>query len=208
MIVSKIILIGDSITDSHRGTDSEDLGDGYVRLLRDYYITFFPEKELDFVNKGVSANRITDLKQRWQRDVIDVKPDWVSISIGINDVWRQLDNPEINQVDPDQFLSIYKKLLKQVADETDSQIILMQPTVIEEDADSKGNQLLKDYVEIVDKLAKDYQAILVPTHEAFITQIEKNSSVPLTTDGVHMTSTGNMLMARTWIEAVKEAITH
>ncbi|WP_371809635.1 SGNH/GDSL hydrolase family protein [Halobacillus sp. Marseille-Q1614] len=207
-MVSKIILIGDSITDSHRGTDSEDLGDGYVRLLRDYYITFFPEKELDFVNKGVSANRITDLKQRWQRDVIDVKPDWVSISIGINDVWRQLDNPEINQVDPDQFLSIYKKLLKQVADETDSQIILMQPTVIEEDADSKGNQLLKDYVEIVDKLAKDYQAILVPTHEAFITQIEKNSSVPLTTDGVHMTSTGNMLMARTWIEAVKEAITH
>ncbi len=206
--MSKIILIGDSITDSHRGTDSEDLGDGYVRLLRDYYITFFPEKELDFVNKGVSANRITDLKQRWQRDVIDVKPDWVSISIGINDVWRQLDNPEINQVDPDQFLSIYKKLLKQVADETDSQIILMQPTVIEEDADSKGNQLLKDYVEIVDKLAKDYQAILVPTHEAFITQIEKNSSVPLTTDGVHMTSTGNMLMARTWIEAVKEAITH
>ncbi|WP_342743640.1 SGNH/GDSL hydrolase family protein [Halobacillus massiliensis] len=206
--MSKIVLIGDSITDSHRGADPEGLGDGYVRLLRDFYVTSFPGKELLFVNKGVSADRITDLEVRWQEDVLEEKPDWVSVSIGINDVWRQLDNPGMDQVQPEQFLTIYRRLLQQAAEKTDSRLILMQPTVIEEKPSSKGNQLLKEYVEIVDQLAKEYDAILVPLHKVFISYLKKNGPVPLTTDGVHMTTTGNMLMFKTWREAVQDYITN
>ncbi|WP_101845551.1 SGNH/GDSL hydrolase family protein [Halobacillus sp. Marseille-P3879] len=206
MVAHKIVMIGDSITDSNRLEDPEGMGGGYVRLLRDYYITEDPEARVEFVNKGVSANRITDLEERWQRDVMDEKPEWVSISIGINDVWRQLDNQEMDQVLPDRFLSIYRRLLNWTSEETGSNLILMQPTIIEEEVFSRGNQMLKSYVEIVNQLAGEFDAILVPAHEAFLKHLKKNSKSNLTTDGVHMTSTGNMLMAKTWIRAVERSI--
>ncbi|GGF27332.1 lipase [Halobacillus andaensis] len=206
MAAKKVVMIGDSITDAHRLNDPEGIGEGYVRTLRDYYITDHPEAEVQFVNKGVSGDRITDLEERWDRDIIKEKPDWVSISIGINDVWRQLDHPGMEQVDPDQFSSIYRRLLERTVEETGSNLILMQPTIIEEDLVSRGNQMLTHYVKIVNQLAEKYQAILVPAHEAFIEHLERNQQPSLTTDGVHMTSTGNMLMAKAWIQAVRDTI--
>ena len=80
----------------------------------------------------------------------------------------------------------------------------MEPTVIQEDPESIGNQKLKDYVDIVRKLAKEYNGILVPTHESFLNYLNQKPTYPLTTDGVHMNSAGNMLMATTWLKACKE----
>ncbi|QCK83060.1 hypothetical protein E5Z46_13115 [Geobacillus kaustophilus NBRC 102445] len=82
----RIVFIGDSITESGRWRDPEQIGYGYVRLIRDYLITAYPHRSFDVVNRGVSGNRIPDLLARWERDVIDLQPDIVSISIGINDV--------------------------------------------------------------------------------------------------------------------------
>ncbi|MCP3028559.1 SGNH/GDSL hydrolase family protein [Halobacillus sp. A5] len=206
MAAKKIVMIGDSITDANRLNDPEGIGEGYVKILRDHYITKHPETEVHFVNKGVSGDRITDLEERWGLDVIEEKPDWVSVSIGINDVWRKLDQPGMEQVDPDHFLTVYQRLLERTVEEIGSNLILMQPTIIEENPASRGNQMLKHYVESVNQLAENYQAILVPAHEAFIELLEKNPSPGLTTDGVHMTSTGNMLMAKTWARTVERAI--
>jgi acyl-CoA thioesterase I len=203
MISKKLLFIGDSITDHGRREDPEQVGLGYVRNLRDYYLTSFPEKELEFINRGVSGNRVTDLADRWKADVIDIQPDLVSISIGINDVWRQLDSPGIVQIGPDRFKEVYGELLTQVREETEAKIVLMEPTVIEEDVHSEGNRLLVPYVEAVHGLAEQFQAVVVPEHKAFIQYLESGGSLKLTTDGVHMTSAGAMLMARTWVQAVK-----
>lgn len=198
----KVLMIGDSITDCGRREDPEQMGDGYVRLIRDYYWTTQPEKNIEFINKGIGGNRVTDLAARWQEDVIDQQPDWVSISIGINDVWRQLDSPGIVQVYPEEFEKVYDDLLTQVKEKTNAKIILMEPTVIDEDVESKGNQLLVAYVEAVHRLREKYDAVLVPTHEAFIEYLKADTGKKLTTDGVHMNSAGNMLMAVTWIKAM------
>ncbi|MGN8647502.1 SGNH/GDSL hydrolase family protein [Gracilibacillus sp. HCP3S3_G5_1] len=195
----RIVLIGDSITEWGKHEDPEGIGTGYVRLLHDYLHVAEPQKKFEIFNKGVGGDRIFNLKQRWQQDVIDLAPDVVSISIGINDVWRQLDQPEMEQVSPEAFETTYRQLLEQV---TSCQLILMEPTVIDENLHAKGNQLLKKYVEIVNQLASEYQALLVPTHKAFVQYLETNSGYGLTIDGVHMNSVGNMLMAKTWIEAV------
>lgn len=196
-----ILFIGDSITDSFRLDDEEGLGYGYVRIIRDYLQTTYPD-QYKITNKGISGNRVIDLEARWEEDVLAHEPDYVSISIGINDVWRQLDNNAIEQVYPDRFEEVYRRLCEQ----TKAKLIFMEPTVIQEDPESIGNQKLKDYVDIVRKLAKEYNGILVPTHESFLNYLNQKPTYPLTTDGVHMNSAGNMLMATTWLKACKELV--
>lgn len=202
----KIVFIGDSITEWGRGGDPEDIGTGYVRLIHDYLVTAYPDRKPIVLNRGVGGHRIPDLANRWQPDVIDENPDYVSISIGINDVWRQLDHLEDDQVFPDQFEQIYINLLNQVKEKTSAVIILMEPTVIEEDVQSEGNQKLIPYAEIVERLAKEFGAIYVPTYHAFINYLKAETNYKLTIDGVHTNSTGNMLMAQTWIKAFEEKI--
>jgi lysophospholipase L1-like esterase len=169
-------------------------------------VTTYPTANYQIVNTGIGGDRVTDLAARWQTDVLDHQPDYVSISIGINDVWRQLDRPEIEQVTPEIFHQIYLQLLTRVKEETNAQILLMQPTIIEEDSESKGNKMLLDYVEIVNTLAKQFDATIVPTHQAFIHYLQSETKYKLTTDGVHMNSAGNMLMATTWLRAVEDQL--
>ena len=202
----RIVFIGDSITESGKFEDPEALGTGYVRLLYDYFITTYPASDFKVINKGISGNRIDDIKARWQSDVIDLNPDIVSLSVGINDVWNQLKNPATKQIHPEKFESIYDDLLYQVSSNTNADIVLMEPTIIEENLDSIGNQKLKPYVEIVNTMAEKYDTFLVPTHLAFTGYLEANNGNVLTTDGVHMNSTGNMLMSNSWYETVKDIL--
>jgi len=199
----RIVFIGDSITEWGRYEDSEGIGTGYVRLLHDYLRVISPEKNWEIFNRGVGGDRIINLEERWQEDVIALKPVVVSISIGINDVWRQLDQPVLAQVFPVTFEEKYRNLLHHIKYK---QIILMEPTVIEEKLDFEGNKRLKEYVNIIRKLAKEFQPIVVTTHEVFVAYLEKNNGYALTTDGVHMNSAGNMLMAKTWVNAVNDRI--
>jgi acyl-CoA thioesterase I len=202
----KIIFIGDSITEWGRGGDPEDIGTGYVRLIHDYLLTTYPEKTPIVLNRGVGGHRIPDLANRWKTDVIDENPAYVSISIGINDVWRQIDHLEADQVYPEQFETTYIDLLNQVKEQTNATIILMEPTVIEESIESEGNQKLIPYAEIVKNLAEKYDAVFVPTHQAFIKYLQADTGYQLTIDGVHTNSTGNMLMAQTWIRAFEAKV--
>lgn len=201
----RIVFIGDSIT--WIGITEEDpIGTGYVRLLHDYLKVTYPEREFEIINKGISGHRVIDLAERWDRDVISLQPDLVSISIGINDVARQFDSPDLEQMVPSRFEEIYDSLLKSVLEKTKASLVLMEPTVIKEDLQSEGNKKLKAYVEIVHLLADKYNATVVPTHQAFIQFLETRNDLPLTNDGVHMNTMGNMLMAKTWIETTKELL--
>ena len=198
---SKIVFIGDSITEVGRFEDPEEIGFGYVRYIRDYLAINQPEALPLIINRGIGGNRIPDLETRWEEDVIALNPDVVSISIGINDVWRQLDNPQNEQVLPAKFKEIYIKLLEQVKSNTNARIILMEPTIIQEDLDARGNKLLKEYVQVIHELAEKFNALIIPTHQVFIDYLKRNNHQVLTTDGVHMNSAGNMLMAQTWLHS-------
>ncbi|MFB1099210.1 SGNH/GDSL hydrolase family protein [Terribacillus sp. JSM ZJ617] len=189
----KWVFIGDSITECGRFEDPQDIGDGYVKMIQD---ELKQKKEVEIANRGVGGNRVTDLAARWEEDVLSLKPDLISVSIGINDVWRQLDQPQMEQVYPDEFREVFDKILAETK-HTGAELYLMEPTIIEENNESKGNQMLIPYVEIVRELAAKYGARLVPTHTAFL----QTAQTDLTTDGVHMTDAGNRLMADTWLEA-------
>lgn len=90
---SLILFQGDSITEWGRNyADSNDLGTGYAMMCSAWIKSLYPELDLRFLNRGVSGNRVIDLKKRWQQDCIDLQPDVISILIGINDTWRRFDN--------------------------------------------------------------------------------------------------------------------
>ena len=108
-----LILIGDSITENGRFDDPNEIGIGYAALIHHYLTVKHPEAELHILNKGISGNRVDDLEERWEQDVLAHQPNWVSISIGINDVWRQFKNPEMDQVSIEQFKEIYERLITQ-----------------------------------------------------------------------------------------------
>lgn len=196
-----LLFIGDSITEWGKH-DTDTLGTGYVRLIHDYIVVSAQRSVPKIVNKGVGGNRIIDLSKRWQEDVIRLQPDIVSISIGINDVWRQLDQPNMKQVLPEAFEAEYRSLIEETMANTSASIVMMEPTIIGEEVNSIGNQMLQPYVEIVRKLVDVYHLRLVPTHEAFIHFLKLGMPYPLTIDGVHMSNIGNMLMAKTWLEHV------
>ena len=95
-----LLFTGDSITDCGRARPIAadiDLGDGYVNLVNSLLSVRYPERIIRIMNTGISGNRVIDLETRWQTDILDLNPDWLSIMIGINDVWRHFDratNPD------------------------------------------------------------------------------------------------------------------
>ncbi|MGI8314575.1 SGNH/GDSL hydrolase family protein [Halobacillus mangrovi] len=199
MKYSKILFIGDSITESGRFDDTMGIGNGYVHKV--------VEKlglPLDNVlNRGLGGDQIVDLAKRWEQDVLAERPDLLSISIGVNDVWRQLDSPEMNQISHEQFKKTYVELLEKTLGELNPSIVLMEPTIIGEDPESEGNKRLKEYVQAVREAAEQFECSYVPLHGAFIKQLRGKVLTPLTTDGVHMNERGDELMAVEWVKATR-----
>ncbi|MCK5528601.1 MAG: SGNH/GDSL hydrolase family protein, partial [Kiritimatiellae bacterium] len=112
----RLVIIGDSITDCGRDRPVgilAGLGSGYVSLVNAMLAAEYPDVMLDILNTGVGGNRVTDLRDRWQTDVLDLKPDWLSIMIGINDVWRHFTKSMQEQVDVDEYEEVLESLIKQ-----------------------------------------------------------------------------------------------
>ncbi len=102
-----IVMIGDSITDCGRESpigEKTGLGNGYVSQVWALLNAVYPESKAKVLNLGIGGPPVVDVATRWQKDVIDLKTDWVSILIGINDVWRHFDNENyVEQVDLETF---------------------------------------------------------------------------------------------------------
>ena len=190
----RILFIGDV----GRREDPEGLGHGYVRMLRDMVWARYPERDIEFINRGISGDTVRNLEARWQQDVLDIKPTVLSISIGVNDVWSQPDDPL--QVPLDQFESTYRDLLTQTRDALGCRLILCEATPIGEKYDTYHNPLLEPYNACVSKLAAEFDAHLVPMNQAFWRVIDANPGRAWTNDGVHPYSNGHTLMALTFFD--------
>ncbi|MCJ7730185.1 MAG: GDSL-type esterase/lipase family protein, partial [Sedimentisphaerales bacterium] len=109
-----VLFIGDSITDADRNRQCyKPFGFGYVHFVANTLLAKYPTYNLNIINRGINGNTITDLKNRWQRDCIDHKPDILSVLIGVNDVWRQFaGEAELPYGVPiDEYESTYRRLL-------------------------------------------------------------------------------------------------
>ncbi|MFW6154410.1 MAG: SGNH/GDSL hydrolase family protein [Planctomycetota bacterium] len=194
-----VVMAGDSITACGRGAPAE-LGDGYVRMIAALSAARRPGRHIRFVNAGVAGNTIADLAARWDRDVLAHRPNWLSVSIGVNDVRRQLDSS--GGIPVDHFTAVYRELLERTrARCSGCGLILMTPAVIGEQPASEGNRLLQPYIDAIRQLAGHFNAFCIPIHQAFAEAIGAGAP-PLTRDGVHPNDTGHALMALTWLKTL------
>ena len=115
----RIVFAGDSVTDMGSVQPVgeglfDNMGRGYPRVIENMIASVYPELSIRFTNSGISGNTSKDLLNRFQRDVIDLNPDWVSICIGINDVWRQYDTPAMTDyaVSPDEYEANMRKMIE------------------------------------------------------------------------------------------------
>jgi len=204
----RFLIIGDSITDAGRREDPEGMGFGYVRLFRDILWARHPELEVEVVNKGVSGDTVRLLADRWQQDVVDAEPDVVGVSIGVNDVWRQLEQPpNEEEVLLEEFETTYRRLLAEARGVLDCRLVLCEAGIIGEQPDTPHNALLVEYNACVARLASDFDAVLAPMNAAFWRVITGNPGRAWTTDGVHPLSNGHMLMALTLFDALEQVET-
>ncbi|MDZ4198344.1 MAG: SGNH/GDSL hydrolase family protein [Kiritimatiellia bacterium] len=200
-----LLFIGDSITDCGRLRpvgERAGLGEGYVAFVDSLISTRHPECPLRVLNTGISGNRILDLKDRWQGDVLDLRPDWLSVMIGINDVWRLFDDPlRPVQVSLEQFESLYRELLRRTRP-TLKGLVLMPPYYIEAHRNDPMRARMDQYGAVVRKLAGEFDAVYADVQASFDAWLVHRPTQSLCGDRVHPNKTGHMIIAETFYRAV------
>ncbi len=193
---TRILFQGDSITDGKRGRNADPnhiLGHGYVFIIAARHGATFPEAKLDFSNRGTSGNTVMELKHRWQTDTLDLKPDVLSILIGVNDHNRA--------VPLDQYEREYDQLLSEAkAANPKLKLVLcepfMKPTGLVPAA-------LLQRQEIVARLAHNHGAALVRFQRVFDLAAQRAPADYWIWDRVHPTYRGHQLMADEWERVVR-----
>lgn len=193
---TRILFQGDSITDGNRGRSADPnhiLGHGYAFITAARHGAAFAESKLDFMNRGVSGNTVLELEKRWQKDTLDLKPDVLSILIGVNDHSRG--------VPLDQFEQIYDKLLTEAKTANPKiKLVLCEPFL--KPTGQIGEAIVKRQ-EVVARLAKKHGAALVQFQRVFDEAAKRAPADYWVWDNVHPTYRGHQLMADEWERVVR-----
>jgi acyl-CoA thioesterase-1 len=196
-----VLFIGDSVTDCGRRDDPDrGLGNGYVRLVDEAFVA--GGTPANIVNRGISGNRVRDLRARWEKDALALRPTLLSVMIGVNDTWRRYDENDPTTVEA--FEADYRALLEALPGRDEMALVLMEPFLLPVTAGKeKWREDLDPKIAVVRALAAEFDAILVPTDE-YLNDID----VPLAeiaADGVHPTELGHQLLARLWLDTIENA---
>ncbi len=205
---SKLLFIGDSITDCNRAKPAGEglfgaLGTGYVSLVDAHFGALCPEKKIRVLNMGVSGNTVRDLKARWEADVFAREPDWVSIMIGVNDVWRQFDTPLLveGQVLPDEYAATLDELVAATKPRVTG-IVLMTPFYLEPSRKDRMRARLDEYGRIVKRIATKHKTVFCDTQAAFDKVLTTVYPATIGWDRVHPNTTGHLIAARAFLDAI------
>jgi len=204
---SRLIMIGDSVTDCGRarpvGTGS-GLGHGYVAEVDLRLRALHPDRPVRVFNLGVGGDTVRDLAARWETDVLALRPDWLSVMIGINDVWRFFDPDPLKQAQavlPEEYEATYDALLLRVRPQLNG-LVLLTPYFIEPSKADAMRARMDAYGAIVKGLAARHRARLADTQAAFDRHLISQPSSALAPDRVHPTQAGHQILAQAFLAAV------
>jgi len=209
---TRFLFIGDSITDAGRDPSGEatpwgapGTGRGYVSFIEAWFGATRPADQIRVINRGTSGHTVRDLAARWQADVLASPPDWLSIMIGINDVWRQFDTPL--RTDLHVPLAEYRSVLTELVTRTRPQVkglVLATPYLIEPNRADPMRQMMDAYGAVVRELATKHDAIFVDTQAAFDAITAHTHPMTLAWDRIHPNTTGHLALARAFLLALSE----
>lgn len=209
---TRILFQGDSITDGGRWRNSSDpnhlFGQGYPFLIAARLGALHPDRRLVFLNRGVSGDRVTDLLRRWPEDALALKPDVVSILVGVNDVLLALQNH--TRVSPREFAADYDRLLAETVQALPGvKLVLGEPFIApgaRTNADwTAAQEDIRALQVVVAQLGAKYHAPVVPYQKVIDDACRRAPVDTWIWDGVHPTAAGHELMAQEWIRVVRDA---
>jgi lysophospholipase L1-like esterase len=205
-----ILFQGDSITDSGRNRDdntynnSRSLGSGYPMLAGADLLEKYASLNLKVFNKGISGNKVFQLAERWDTDCLSIKPDILSILIGVNDIWHKLNGQyngtvEVYRHDYIALLERTKKALPNV------KLVICEPFAVPgvKAVDDKWYPEFYGYQKAAKEIADQFGATFIPYQKVYDEAQKQAPGAYWTGDGVHPTLAGAQLMAKAWISAVK-----
>jgi lysophospholipase L1-like esterase len=199
---------GDSITDGNRGRNNDPnhiMGHGYAFSIASRVGAAFPQKNLSFYNRGISGNKITDLASRWQNDTLDIKPNLLSILIGVNDTDSVVRQKDI--VTAEKFEREYRLLLNETKTKLpECLLVLCEPFILAvgrvKDNWSLWNTEIQKRQRVVANLSNEYGVVFVPFQNVFNKAATRANPQYWIWDGIHPTVAGHELMAREWLHQV------
>lgn len=214
--MSKVILFqGDSITDAGRDKQSfTSMGKGYPMLVQAALGLDNPN-EYQFYNRGISGNRIPDVYARIVKDILFLKPDYMSLLIGVNDIWHGFHKEAPNGTGAARFEKVYNLLLDELKEELPGlKIMLMEPFVLKgtatenrEDEPERWNEFSSGVYElaaIVKKIANERSLTFIPLQKRLDDLAKTMPACEILSDGVHPTAIGHEFIKRAWLEAFDE----
>lgn len=192
-------MLGDSITQIGEGPG------GYVWLTRHYLQNLYPDRHIEVINAGISGNRSNDMLARYQTDVLDHKPDLVTISVGVNDVWHGFyDNHPKGDGPRGIPLEDYRRNVEAMVDQAQkigAKVVILSATPIYETQDGPENRKIAAYNAGLAAIARSHGSVFVDFQRPFwdiIRAYRRDTGGHdnfLTVDGVHMNASGNEVMA-------------
>lgn len=208
-----ILFQGDSITDAGRGRDNKasnnpkGLGSGYAGIIAAHLTAKYPTQGIQVYNRGISGHKVFQLADRWQEDCFDLKPDVLSILIGVNDYWHTL-----NKANPYQgTVEVYEKDFRALLDRTfmkipNLKLLICEPFMV------KGGKAITEvwhtdfppYQAAARRIATDYGATWVPFQAVFDKALTQAGPEVWCPDGVHPSPAGNQIMADAWLKGLKK----
>jgi lysophospholipase L1-like esterase len=193
-----LLFLGDSITDCNHYFDSENLGYGYVRMIEKQINT--PDKNYQVQNFGNDGFTVPALRRLWQRKGLNLKPDFITILIGINDLAVIKNTGITPSVGLAQFREQYQALIEDIRLMTDCPILLMEPFIFPHPAEyASWEPELHQMNKLIRQLAFDNGLFFLPLWEDLLSTAQKEGVSEITTDGIHLTAEGHKILAGQWI---------
>lgn len=206
-----VLIQGDSITDAGRSRQTQDtandfkmLGNGYAKLIAYHLLSKYPDKELNIYNRGISGHKVPDLDARWDKDCIDLKPDVLSIMIGVNDYWHTVAFGSKYKGTVESYATGFEALLKRTKDALPNvQIVVCEPFVVRDAERTTRADWFPEFAErqaAAKAAAESVDAVYVPFQSMFDEAIAAGSSNKAWSgDAIHVNANGAALMAMRWL---------
>lgn len=205
-----ILFQGDSITDWGRKrentgyNDQVALGGGYPLFTAAQLLCNYPQKKLRIYNRGISGNKVFELRDRWEEDCIKLRPDLLSILVGVNDYWHKLSFGYEGTVET--YENDYRRLLTDTKQKLpDVKLIIGEPFAINgvKAVDDTWYPEFDRFREAAKRIADEFDAIYIPYQKIFDQACKEAPADYWTGDGVHPSLPGAQLMAQAWMQAIK-----
>lgn len=207
---SRVVMIGDSITDCGRVRDAADdspeaLGNGYVAIASALIAVEGAARKITVLNRGISGDTVRDLEARWDRDVLALRPDWLTVMIGVNDVWRAFDERASMRalaVSAPEYERVYDALLVRARPHLRG-LVLLSPFLVQPDRTDHMRTHVDAFSAIVKRLAARHGAFFVDTQAAFDWMLFHMPVAQLAPDTVHPTLLGHTVIANALLTALR-----